>query len=138
MTRINGNDGMKNVYFGQNSLNVGRTDKSVRTEQTAPTTETSSIEFTFNVGSKQQADQIRSLEVEGAVRLDKTDMEDLDQLAQLIGIKNISVTQTGYDRIKKSVVEFAGLMDDFTTTSNAEALFKSSEFGTLNTLFGIS
>ncbi len=134
---INGNNGMNNVYFGLNSLNVNKTDRTVETEQTTSASETKSTEFTFNVGSKQQADQIRGLEVEGAVRLAKADMEDLGQLAQIAGIRNISVTQPVYNRISDSVAGFTNVMDNITTTDNAEALFASPEFAVLNNLFGV-
>ncbi len=145
MTKVNGNDGMKNVYFGQNSLNVNKTDKTVKTEHTAPagetesTAETSSAGFVdFGVGSKQKSDEIRGLQVEGVSRLAKADMEDLSQLSQIAGIPNIYVTQAVYNRISDSVSDIGNVMDTIGTENNAEALFESSEFGTLNNLFGIS
>lgn len=141
MTRIDGNDGMKNVYLRQNSSSVSRTDRPVRTEQTAPTTETSSTEF-FGLGSKQKSAVIRGMEVEGATRPPKADMEDLNELAQAAGIKNRTyidnLTMRSYANIEDQVRKCTENIDAITTTYNAEALFASPEFGTFNNVFGMS
>lgn len=137
MARIDGNDSMKNVYFGRNTLNVEKTDKTGKTEQTARAAETTQAEFNFGIGSKQQSDQIRGMEVEGVTKLPQEDMQELNSLAQIAGLKNISVTQPVYNRISESVSQVGAVMEEIETENNAQQLFASQEFAVLNALFGI-
>ena len=139
MTKINGNDGM-NFYFGLNSLNVNKTGKSAKTdatEKSASAKETASADFDFGVGSKQRAEQIKGMEVEGVTKIPQEDQQELNSLAQIAGIKNISVTQPVYNRISNSVQQVGTVMGEIETENNAEQLYKSQEFAVLNTLFGI-
>ena len=93
MTRINGNDGMNNNFFLKlNPLQTSKTDKPVETEKTTNASKAPSINFDFGVGSKQNAAQIRGMEVEGVTKLSETDQNDLNSLAQMAGIKRISVS----------------------------------------------
>lgn len=138
MTRINGNDGMNNNFFLKlNPLHTSKTDKPVETEQTTNASETTPINFDFGVGSKQNAAQIRGMEVEGVTKLSEADQNDLNSLAQMAGIKRISVSQDVYNRIDNSVKGFTSSMNELTVGNNAEDLFKSVEFQTLNNIFGI-
>lgn len=139
MTKINGNDGM-NFYFGLNSLNVNQTDKPAKTDATekpASAKETAPADFDFGVGSKQRAEQIKGMEVEGVTKIPQEDQQELNNLAQIAGIKNISVTQPVYNRISNSVQQVGTVMGEIETENNAEQLYRSQEFGVLNALFGI-
>lgn len=139
MTKINGNDGMNNFYYGLNQLNVKKSDSTERTVSAAPASAAGSIEtsFDFGVGSKQKAEQIKGLEVEGVSKLPQQDLQELNQLAQLAGIKSISVPTQVYDRIGASVADVTTVMTEMETENNAAVLFNSPEFASLNSLFGI-
>ena len=140
MTKVNGNDGMSNFYYRLNPFNTSKIDKSAKTEQAAPAqnTEAASTTFDFSIGSKQTANQIRGLEVEGAGKIPAADQKDLDKLAELAGIKSISVPQTVYGRIDKTVAGFGNVMDEITAENNTQKLFASEGFQTLNDIFGIA
>ena len=139
MTKVNGNGGMSNFFLKLNPLHTSKTNESAKTEQTslAQNTEATSTTFDFSIGAKQTADQIRGFEVEGVKKIPPADQADLNQLAQLAGLKSVSVPQNVYNRIGNTVVNVTNVMDTIEVENNAQELFGSEEFQTLNNLFGI-
>ena len=73
-----------------------------------------------------------------AAKIPETDRAELTEMLAMAGIKNPKMpTVAQYASIAAQVGVATTALDEFTTTTNAETLFNSPDFGVLNNIFGI-
>ncbi len=83
-------------------------------------------------------DQVQPRFIEAA-KIPETDRAELAEMYALAGIKNPKMpTVAQYASIASQVGAATTALDELTTTTNAENLFNSPDFGLLDNIFGIS
>lgn len=71
-------------------------------------------------------------------RIPETDAAELNEMYNMAGIKNLRMpTVAQYASVAGHVATFEQGIDELTTTNNAQQLFDSPEFATLDKLFGL-